>query len=70
MIGIVQKMLTTDLRALDNQQVFDMMSEGAKEIQRLRAALNQIDNIAVSHSRGAIGKAQQIARKALVEIPR
>lgn len=40
-----------------------------KEIERLKAALREIDSLAVSHVRGAIGIAQQIARAALAGKP-
>jgi hypothetical protein len=35
------------------------------EIARLRGALATIDAIAVSHKKGGLGKAQQVARAAL-----
>lgn len=53
-----------------NEPIDRLLDGAANEIERLRASLNQIDNLAVSHTKGAIGKAQQIARKALVGIPR
>jgi hypothetical protein len=39
--------------------------EAAAYIERLEAALNAIDKLAVRHEKGAIGKAQLIARAAL-----
>jgi 4-alpha-glucanotransferase len=43
----------------------DVVHEAADEIERLRAALKEIDTLAVRHVRGAIGLAQKIARTAL-----
>jgi hypothetical protein len=34
-------------------------------IEKLEAALREIDTIAINHTKGGIGKAQSIARKAL-----
>ncbi len=42
-----------------------MVQNQRVEIERLRAALLEIDRVAVSHERGSIGIAQRIAREAL-----
>ena len=41
------------------------LDEAADRIEKLEAALREIDTIAVRHIKGGIGKAQIIARKAL-----
>lgn len=39
--------------------------QAANRIEKLEAALREIDTIAIRHIKGGIGKAQIIARKAL-----
>jgi hypothetical protein len=41
------------------------MQKAADRIEKLEAALREIDTIAIRHIKGGIGKAQIIARKAL-----
>ena len=43
-----------------------VMGQGVK-VGLLLAALSEIDDLAVSHTKGAIGKAQKIARRAMAE---
>ena len=44
---------------------WNLFAEAADRIEQLEAALREIDTIAVSHTKGGIGKAQIIARKTL-----
>jgi hypothetical protein len=41
------------------------VAEAADRIEQLEAALREIDKIAVNYTKGGLGKAQIIARKAL-----
>jgi len=54
---------------LTDQICFDRVvrqrDEARKRIEQLEAALREIDTIAINHTKGGIGKAQSIARKAL-----
>ena len=46
-------------------EYFDAIGERNTRIKELEAALREIDTIAINHTKGGIGKAQSIARKAL-----
>ena len=41
-----------------------VLGERERRIEKLEAALREIDTIAINHTKGGIGKAQSIARKA------
>ena len=64
-IGIVERLRQLGNWRVDGTKSSPIYNKSADHIEKLEAALREIDTIAVRHIKGGIGKAQIIARKAL-----
>ncbi len=70
MSDVVKELRERATRVCDNSAIMceapmGLLEQAADEIESLRAALEEIDQLATRHTRGGIGSAQRIARQAL-----